>query len=207
MVRYNLGHLTQPEHQMVLGPIQDDEALFLYSIIRGKRLQHVLEIGGLEGYSASNFLRAVEASNGIVFTVDINPVPQLAPNHVVITKDARALTPEDLHGQPVDFVFFDCHDYDVQMRVFNRLREQGCITDDTVIALHDTNTHVRQYTESSYHTHDGWVHQPAERRMVNTLRAIGYDAFLLHTRPEAHTPDFPFRHGVAVCTKVKPLIV
>ena len=33
MVNYDLAHLTQPENQNVSGPIQDDEALFLYSII------------------------------------------------------------------------------------------------------------------------------------------------------------------------------
>ena len=33
MVNYDLTHLTQPENQNVSGPIQDDEALFLYSII------------------------------------------------------------------------------------------------------------------------------------------------------------------------------
>ena len=58
MVNYDLTHLTQNENQRVLGPIQDDEALFLYSIIRGCRLERILEIGGLNGYSARNFLKA-----------------------------------------------------------------------------------------------------------------------------------------------------
>ena len=44
--KYNFDHLIQSDKQDVLGPIQDDEALFLYSIIRGCRLSRVLEIGG-----------------------------------------------------------------------------------------------------------------------------------------------------------------
>lgn len=207
MVVYDLSHLTQPEHQMVAGPVQDDEALFMYSVIRGRRLRCVLEIGGLQGYSATNFLRAVEVSGGTVFTVDVNPVASQAANHVVLTKDARDLTPEDLRGQVLDFVFFDCHDYDVQMAVFERLHDRGCLTDDTVIALHDTNTHPARFMDWAYQTPQGWVHQAAERRMVGAFRAMGYDVFLLHTRPEAHTPDFPFRHGLALCTKVQALAV
>ena len=44
MVYYDLTHLNQPSNQFVLGPIQDDEALFLYSIIRGSRLKYILEL-------------------------------------------------------------------------------------------------------------------------------------------------------------------
>ena len=79
----------------------------------GCRLRTVLELGGLNGYSATNFLRAV-GPDGIVVTVDLNPVAQLAPNHVVLHKDARHLSASDLPPH-IDLVFFDCHDYDVQI--------------------------------------------------------------------------------------------
>ncbi len=49
--------------------MQDDEALFLYSLVRSLRLSRVLEIGGLSGYSARNFLRAMEPTQGVVYTV------------------------------------------------------------------------------------------------------------------------------------------
>jgi hypothetical protein len=35
MVAYDLSHLTQAEDQRVIGPIQDDEALFVYALVRG----------------------------------------------------------------------------------------------------------------------------------------------------------------------------
>lgn len=44
VVKYDLRHLTQPENQNVVGPVQDDEALFMYSIIRGRRLKIIFEI-------------------------------------------------------------------------------------------------------------------------------------------------------------------
>jgi predicted O-methyltransferase YrrM len=71
MVTYALGHLTQADDQKVGGPIQDDEALLLFSMIRVMRLKRVIEFGGLGGYSARNFLEAV-GRDGIVYTVDLN---------------------------------------------------------------------------------------------------------------------------------------
>jgi predicted O-methyltransferase YrrM len=107
MVNYDLSHLSQPENQNVAGPIQDDEALFLYSIIRGCRLERILEIGGLSGYSARNFLQALSFSkDGILYTCDLNPVPILSENHKVIIKNALDLTINDLDSKPLDLVFF-----------------------------------------------------------------------------------------------------
>jgi O-methyltransferase len=218
MSKYTLSHLNQPENQWVIGPIQDDEALFLYSVIRVKRIKTVFEIGGLNGYSAKNFLAAV-GSDGFVFTVDINFVQPQSPNHICITKDARDITAEDLHNQKIEMVFFDCHAYDVQMEVYNKLLNQELIDDNTVIALHDTNIHypnVRgQYCTGPanepipYFEDDvivGYVHQPVERDMVNAFVEMGYHAFCLHTAgAHKHDESFPNRHGVTILSKFKKL--
>ena len=135
MVKYNLDHLIQPENQNVSGPIQDDEALFLYSIIRGCRLQRILEIGGLSGYSAKNFLEALQFNkNGIVYTCDLNPVPVLAENHKVIIKNALNLTIDEIDNAPLDLLFFDCHDM-IQMDIYYKFVSQGIINDNTFIDL------------------------------------------------------------------------
>ena len=57
MAVYDLSHLTQETHHPG-GAIQDDEALLLFAMIRVMHLRRVLEIGGLDGYSARNFLAA-----------------------------------------------------------------------------------------------------------------------------------------------------
>lgn len=49
MVAYSLSHLTQADDQRVGGPIQDDEALVLFALIRAMRLKRILEVGGLGG--------------------------------------------------------------------------------------------------------------------------------------------------------------
>lgn len=206
MVEYDLSHLTQDESQDVSGPIQDDEALFMYALIRGCRLRTVLELGGLNGYSATNFLRAV-GPDGTVVTVDLTPVPQLAPNHVVLHKDARHLTVADLPPH-IDLLFFDCHDYDVQMDVYRHLAASGVVTDHTVLALHDTNTHPSQTVPWAYQVDEGhWIHQAAERRMVNSFKDAGYDVFTLHTQPAVHGPHLPYRHGLTLCKKHATLAV
>ena len=200
---YDLSHLTQNESQNVLGPIQDDEALFLYSIIRGMRLKTIFEIGGLDGYSATNFLRAV-GPDGTVFTCDVNPVNKISPNHIVIHKNAFDLNGTDLQNKKIDLIFFDCHDT-VQMLVYQTLYNLELIDNNTVIALHDTNTHPKKITSNSYETEDGWVHQTAERKMVNDFVDMGYSPFSLHTKMDIHDDSFPFRHGVTILTRWKKL--
>ncbi len=74
-LKYDLSHLTQRPNQAVSGPIQDDEALFLFALIRVMLVRRVLEIGGLSGYSATNFTKAV-GPLGVVYTIDIRPVPE-----------------------------------------------------------------------------------------------------------------------------------
>ncbi len=208
MVNYNLEHLTQPDSEMVCGPIQDTEALFLYSIVRGMRLKTILEIGGQTGYSARNFLAAfAEPEKSKMFTVDIYHVPQIAHNHKIIKKDARELTCEDIEQQHLDMIFFDYHSYEVQMQVYHHLQGKGMISDKTVIAIHDTNTHPYQSVGWAYETEDGWVHQPVERQMVNDFVRMGYHAFNLHTQHSSHDATMPYRHGVTILQRFKELKV
>ena len=123
MVKYDISHLTQPENQIVLGPIQDDEALFLYSLIRVKRIKCILEIGGLNGYSSKNFIKAMEFDNKEykLFTCDINKVPKINNNHYTIQKDVNNLNKEDILDSKIELLFLDCHtlsQYDMLKKLF-----------------------------------------------------------------------------------------
>ena len=194
--KYSFSHLTQDSTQKVWGPIQDDEALMLYSIIRGNRMSRILEVGGLSGYSARNFIEALEYTpDGVVYTVDINPVPVMGINHKTIIKDAGELTADDIENKPLDMIFFDCHS-EIQWSVFTKFSEQRIITDETVIALHDTNLH--------WHTGSdvGVVHQPVERNMMTWLKNLGYNVFSIRTTRDKHSDAFPFRHGLTVCQRL-----
>jgi O-methyltransferase len=206
VVAYNLSHLTQPDDQAIGGPIQDDEGLFLFALIRCMRLRRVLEIGGLGGYSARNFLAAVGPS-GVVYTVDVNPVPRLADNHITIQRDCRTVGAKELGSAPIDLVFFDCHAYEPQMTLLKNLQTCGVVHDRTVLSLHDTNTHPRQFAWWAFETADGWVHQVAERKMVNELRNDGYEALMLHPDPSRHDGSLPFRHGITILSRNRYLLL
>jgi predicted O-methyltransferase YrrM len=197
MVAYDLRHLRQWEPQDLLGPIQDDEALFLYALIRGLRCKRVLEVGGLEGYSADNFLAAV-GDEGAVYTVELEEMRSRAPNHKAITKDCALITAHDIDEKPLDLIFYDAHELVPQMDMYYHLQRQGMINDHTIIALHDTNLHPLQVIDFAYPMDDGWVHQRVEREMVNAFVEMGYDAFSLHPPLSRHDKRFPMRHGITV---------
>jgi predicted O-methyltransferase YrrM len=209
--KYDLRHLVQKASQNVGGPIQDDEALALYAIVRVMRVRRVLEVGGLNGYSARNFLAALgDETDAAVYTVDLNPVKPQAPHHHVITKDCALVQADELHGRPIDLVFFDAHVVGPQLALLDRLADARLLRPDTVVALHDTNLHPRKTAPWSYALeHDGgvegWVHQAAEREMVNALRERGWDALSLHLPRERSDARLPIRHGLTLMQRFRPL--
>ena len=212
MVAYDLTHLTQPDHQLVAGPVQDDEALFLYALIRCMRLRRILEVGGLEGYSARNFLKAM-GPDGRLYTVDVRHTISLQSNHTTIVSSCEALTSRDVDGVPLDLVFFDAHAYAAQMTLFRNLSAEGVIDGNTLLALHDTNLHPlvvgpdappRRWGTA---VEGGWMHQVVERRMVNALRDEGYEALMLHTTPDRHDGRLPLRHGLTILSRARRLDV
>lgn len=215
MNNYDLSHLTGPANQWTLGPIQDDEALFLYSLIRGKRIRTVLEIGSYQGYSAKNFLEAM-GEKGFLYSVDILVLTPLADNHRFIHKNASDLNADDLDNRVMELVFFDCHDYEISINTYHRLAESGVINDNTVIALHDTNYHhassapCATWGKKIYDEHGNLLafgHAMDEKRMVNKLVELGYHAFCLHTTADKHDESFPQRHGITILSKFKPIPV
>jgi hypothetical protein len=201
MAFYDLSHLTQPDSQDIFGPIQDDEALFLYSLIRGMRLKRILEIGGGFGYSANNFCKAV-GENGVVYTIDINITPKMDDNHVVIVKNALKITPEDIDNQELHLVFFDCHEYNASLTCYNVLKNSNIITDKTILAFHDTNL----YPINNRPTEEGFIHQPVERKLVNYFSDLGYNIFNLHTEVNVHNNEFPRRHGLSLAQNFKKFV-
>jgi hypothetical protein len=169
-------------------------------------VKNIVEIGGLDGYSAVNFLSAISNSDGKLFTIDLNRVSQKAPNHFVIQKDIGEVSVMDLLYTKIDMVFFDCHDYESQMKFYHNMIENKLIDDDTIISLHDTNLHPNKHCDWAYRIGEGWVHQPVERMMVNELVTnYGYHVVNFHTQMEKHGDNLPFRHGVSILSKYKML--
>ncbi len=213
---YDLKHLTQSDDQCLPGPIQDDEALLFYAMIRVTRIKRIVEFGSVPGYSATNFIAAV-GDAGAVYSVDWGedgPTPKVAPNHTVITKNVADVEPEDLGNQPIDLLFFDCHAYEASLCAFQKLRRAGIITDKTIFAFHDTNLWPTkdspnqsgtEWPEISYEVEGGYVFCPPERQLVNDFKEMGYDVINFGTDRSVHGPEFPYRCGLSIARKFVPL--
>ena len=211
MTTYDLSHLTQDESQNNPGPIQDDEALLFFALIRVTRIKRVLELGGVPGYSAKNFCEALKG-DGMVYTADWGvdgPIALQGSNHKVIVKNVADVTPEDLDNKPIDLVFFDCHAYEAELCVFQNLKRAGIITDKTIFAFHDTNLLAEEtslgYPNISYEVEGGWVFCPPERQLVNNFKEMGYDVINFGTEKEVHSPALPYRCGLSIARKFTPL--
>lgn len=211
MTSYNLQHLTQPDEQNLPGPIQDDEALLLFALIRVTRIKRVLEFGSFPGYSAKNFCEAT-GDKGTVYSVDwgVDGVtPQVAKNHKVIVKNTSDVTPDDLDNEPIDLVFFDCHAYEATLCAFQNLSRAGIFTSKTIFVFHDTNLLPSEmalgYPNISYEVKDGWVFCPPERQLVNDFKDMGYDILNLGTTKDAHGTHLPYRCGLSIARKFTPL--
>lgn len=207
MTIYNLEHLSQ-ESQSVFGPIQDDEALFLYALIKIMKLQYVLEIGGLKGYSATNFCKSV-GEKGKVVTIDITPLTPVANNHKVITKSAHSVQVSEIPLPHIDLLFFDAHDYESQMYFFYNMKNNGLISDNSIIALHDTGTHPtshrpyqRHISSDNRYGNNGYIHVFPERFMCNEFMGMGYSLLHLHVNNSLiNNTDISFRHGLTILSK------
>jgi hypothetical protein len=209
--KYDLGHLSQPGHQRVVGPIQDDEALLLYALVRVMRMRRVLEVGGLAGYSARNFLQAMDGDDGVtMYTVDLSPVPSISPWHYTIQRDCGSLQPADVHNLPLDLVFFDAHVVAPQLQLLARLESFGLVHANTVLALHDTDLHIEPVRQNppvrDTDGQVGFVHQAAEREMVNRLRRQGWDALCFHMPLERCDERLGVRHGLTLMRKFQHLV-
>ena len=200
MTSYDLSHLTQ-NTQEVIGPVQDDEALLLYALIKCVRAATVLELGGLHGYSATNFLAALGQQGGVVYTVDILPQTKLAPNHVIIQGDAATI---DVTAIPrCDVVFYDCHNFDATLTFHDKAVAAGVIDESTILAVHDTGLHPYWIHQISKEIAPGkWMHVDAERRIVNCFAGRGWHAVCIHADGRQ-----PIRHGLTLLKQFKPLAV
>ncbi len=202
-MKYDLSHLTQEENQKVMGPIQDDEALLLYSLIKTMGLKKIVEVGSFHGYSATNFLKSI-GEQGFLIGIDINPIVKIANNHTVIIKNIGLVSCDEIPWR-IDLVFYDCHNFEESMIFHERMESCGKITKNTVLALHDTNLHPYKTLDHCYQIKDGWVHQACERKMVNTLHCQGWDAINFDTKMDDHGDHLPFRHGLTIMRRFSKL--
>lgn len=148
---YELPHLFRGNLPR-LGPVQDDEALLLYSLVRVMRPRTILEFGTSNGFSSINWLYAIaDDPEARVFSYDILPYPNALlledadPRFVFVQKSQADFDPADIDGRPVDIAFFDAgHLVEYSVKAFERVVEFS-LSPQAIVAVHDTGLHVLDY--------------------------------------------------------------
>ncbi|CAE7705267.1 lig-1 [Symbiodinium sp. CCMP2456] len=149
-LHYELFHLER-DNKPRLGPVQDDEALLLYSLVRALRPRTIVEFGTSNGFSALNWMHAIaEDPDARVFSYDILPYPAARaledsdPRFFFHQKSQADFEPADVDGRPIDVAFFDAgHLIEYSLKAFERLHP--ALAPNALVAVHDTGLHVRDF--------------------------------------------------------------
>lgn len=196
----DISHLTLFS-EVADGPVQREEALFLYSLLRVVRPRTVVEIGFLNGRSALNFLCALDADARLYsFDIDEKCAARARylfghdPRFTFRTRSQAELTSHDIDGREADFVFLDAsHELDMNRLTLRQLLP--LMAPDALLAVHDTGTVPRRFVASDHYWLDseaGWIDDerevmPGERAFLN---------WLLEEHPEFSQVHFHSRRTV-----------
>jgi hypothetical protein len=211
------SHLLCYSEEDAVGPLQREEALFLFALIRVVRPATIVEFGFLQGLSSFNFLRAME-DNAILASFDIEESAQQTA-HRRFSHDKRfrfflksqsLFSHEDIDFRPIDFAFFDgAHDLDLNVDTWKRI--SPFFSSQCIVAIHDTGLWSRHHFLRIHHefastrsanwiSPNAFVHQPDERRFVNWLLANDREFHAIHFHSTS-----TLRHGVTLLQRSTPL--
>jgi len=213
-----ISHLLSYREDDAIGPLQRDEAMAMFGIIRTLRPKVVVEFGFFHGHSAYNFLQALP-EDGRLYSYDIDEDSirraerefSFERRFTFVGKSQTAFEACDVGGEPIDFVFFDAaHELELNIETFTRMVAH--LAPEAMIAIHDTGLWQRRHFTPIHATftreHAGeWVsdelyaHQPGEREFVDWIVAgqHGFAAIHLHSTRT-------LRHGFSLLQRQRTLV-
>jgi predicted O-methyltransferase YrrM len=219
-MEFDITHLKDYSN-LVSGPVQSDEALLLFSIVKVINPRVIVEFGFSEGHSSLNFLRAL-SQDGFLYSFDCS---KKSENIASLIKDQRFkfvlkrqedFHPSDIDYRPIDILFIDAsHDIICDIALFEKI--DNSLNENALIIIHDTGTwnkklipkdyvpwieHMKKQ-ESSGDAHvneEEFAHQPDERRFVNYLKVAYPDLEQIHFHSLR-----TIRHGLTILQKYKKL--
>jgi predicted O-methyltransferase YrrM len=215
--RFDISHIKAMHSEDALGPIQQDEALFLFSLARVIRPKVLVEFGFNLGHSALNFLQAIPRSSTLYSYDIIDKAAQAAktsfkryPNFRFVRKSQTDFSPADVDNRQADFVFIDgSQELGLNKQTWTAILPS--LAENAVIAVHDTGTWLKsaftpKHTAiSSEHPND-WLSndefQPekARRELVNWIIATYPEFQTIHL----HTTQC-MRHGITLLQRLRVL--
>jgi len=215
--RYRVEHLAFYREEDVMGPLQRDEALLLFSLTQVLRPAVIVEFGFHCGHSAFNFLEAISPACHL-YSYDIDDraeriarerfrrVPQLH----FLRKSQADFCAADIGGQHIDLCFLDAsHQLELNQATFRKL--EASLSEAAIIVVHDTGTWAKEYfgpSQARYAAEvpGNWISplefQPCreEREFVNWVltHCPGFSEIHLHSTRT-------LRNGMTLIQKSRPL--
>ena len=208
-----VSHLASYEGDEALGPVQRDEALLLFALVRTTMPRVVVEFGFRTGHSAFNFLRALPP-DAMVYSYDTSSgsgsIAALEfahfPNFRFLSKPQQQFDPADIEHREIDFVFFDAaHEFDANRETWSKLAP--LLAEHAIVAVHDTGTWAKSHFASAHAwaaesepgrwlNEEEYEHQSGERQFVNWIVETSpeYCVVQLHTLRA-------LRHGLTLLQK------
>lgn len=180
---YDLSHLKDYK-ELCSGPIQSDEALFLYSLVKVLRPKVIVEFGFYLGHSAINFLRAMP-ENCKLYSFDHWVKSKQVASQIkddrfkFIFKNQQDFFSEDIDNNLIDIIFIDAsHKCEINIKMFNKIKNS--LNENALILIHDTGSWNIDYLGEQiknipspghyFLNKKEYLHQPDERWFVNYLR-------------------------------------
>jgi predicted O-methyltransferase YrrM len=212
-----MSHLSSYREDDAVGPLQRDEAVALFGIIRTLRPSVVVEFGFFHGHSAFNFLQAMPAKSRL-YSYDIS-AESIHRAHTEFTFDSRFtflgksqqdFNPEDVGHQKIDFVFFDAaHELEMNKETYKLIAPH--LSPDAMIAVHDTGLWHRAHFSEVHHAftrempgewlnENLYAHQPGERTFIDWIVMLDHGFAALHF----HSTD-TLRHGFSLLQRQRLL--
>lgn len=212
-----MNHFLSYREDDAVGPLQRDEAVALFGIVRTLRPRTLVEFGFFHGHSAFNFLQAMPGDSRL-FSYDISE-DSITRAREEFTFDRRfkfigksqlEFEPSDIDNRLIDFVFFDAaHELELNQETFRKILPH--LSPEAMLAIHDTGLWHRNHLTQVHRefidempgkwvSEDLYAHQPGERAFIDWVVA-GSDEF---TAIHFHSSD-TLRHGFSLLQRKRPL--
>ncbi len=212
-----MSHLLSYREDDAIGPLQRDEAIALFGIVRTLRPETVVEFGFFHGHSAFNFLKALPP-DARLFSYDIDADSaqraktefDFDPRFRFIGKSQTDFEPADIGGREIDFAFFDAaHELDLNQETFRRILPH--LAAEATVAVHDTGLWPRRHFRAIHHEFasempgewrddDLYAHQPGERAFIDWIVTQHPEFSALHFHSTR-----TLRHGFSLLQRKRSL--
>lgn len=180
---------------IVLGPLLDEDALFLQAIIRMTNPKILVEFGYFWGKSSAMMLEVMDEDAELhSYDNTKNPVVDDLRFHFYQKSQ------EEIEGiENIDFVFLDAsHELELNKKTFEKLRNN--MSEKGIIAVHDTGTWIGGNVFNAEVGHENakgeWVHCPDEIDFVNWIRETYPEWQQIHLHSSRKV-----RHGMTLLQK------